>query len=137
MSDKISSLEARVKALSHFLFCFSILALFNFGVALWYFQQKSTPDWNFISVTLTIFEILLAIALVGGFWMLRGAAEEAAAKEASEVAKKVVEETARETVREWLEFRQNLLPPEHSSETDLTDMINSLGKPDDGGADAK
>jgi hypothetical protein len=108
------------------LFCFGLLAMLNLGAALWFFQQKSEPDWNFISVTLTIFEILLAGALIGGFWMLRGAAETRAAAEAREVATKVASEEARKSAIAWLELYKVARGDQDNDSTDLEDMINSL-----------
>ena len=71
IEERIDALEAKEKATRYVLGCFVLMSLFNFGVALWFFQQKTSPDWNYIAVTLTIFEVFLAIILVVGYWMLR------------------------------------------------------------------
>ena len=63
------------------------MTLLNFAMMLWYFQKQSEPDFNHISVSLTIFQIMFAIALVGGFWMSREAARNATADEAKGVAR--------------------------------------------------
>ncbi len=135
IEERVDALEARVKALLYVGLPFVAISIFNFGVAIWYFQQKSKPDWNFISVTLTIFEMLLAIALVGGFWMLRGAAETAAAKEAKSVATEVAEKAARTSALQWLELAKTAQSDTNSDNTDLTDMINSFGEAKTGGKD--
>lgn len=125
--DRLKGAEAKIKMLQWVGLPFVGLALFNLGVTLWYFQQKSEPDWNFISVTLTIFEVLLAIALIGGFWMLRSAAEQAAAKEARQVATRAAEEAARKSLLQWMELLEDIKNDTDGEDSDLTNMMNSMG----------
>lgn len=124
-----------MKAIQYVGLPFVGLTILNMGVALWFFQQDPVPDWNFIAVTLTIFEMLLAIALVGGFWMLRGAAQSAAAKEAKGVAVEVAEEAARKSALQWLEVAKTAQSDTNGTSDDLTDMINSFGESKTGGDD--
>lgn len=133
LEDRVNSLEAKVKAFQYVGLPFVGLSILNMGVALWFFQQDPMPDWNFIAVTLTIFEMLLAVALVGGFWMLRGAAESAAAKEAKSVATEVAEKTARKSALQWLDLLKSTQIDTNSENTDMEAMLNSLGNDKVGG----
>lgn len=133
MNDEINALKAHVKCLYHLLFCFLVLAVLNFACALVFFQMEANPNWDFIAVTLTIFEILLAGALIGGFWMVRGAAEKRAADEARVVATDVASKVARERALAWLEVFKSAQGEQNNSTTDLTDMINFMGADQNGG----
>lgn len=82
-------------------------------------------DWNFISVTLTIFEVFLVVALAGGFWMLRGAAQDAARKEATEVAGPIAESVARKAALQWARVVSTSMSGDTDSH-DLDSMIDSF-----------
>lgn len=56
-----------------------------------------------LSLSFTIFTVVLAIAAVFGFWTIRGAAIKAAEKAAKEEAKEQAEKTAERIAKEWIE----------------------------------
>jgi len=115
-----------------------LVTLVNLAMMLWYFQKQSEPDYNYISVSLTVFQIMFAIALVGGFWMLRAAARDSAADEAKGVARQIAEEEARrvaeETAREearnatlkWIKLTSNSGINLQDDNRQLHDMMNLL-----------
>lgn len=89
MEKRITNLEAVVDAHKYIILVLTMLTLVNFGFSLWYLQQKTKPDWDFIAVTLTIFEILLAILVAGGYWLFRQHVEKAATDEAGRIAESI------------------------------------------------
>jgi hypothetical protein len=124
MEERIQALEARLCAVTHFLGWFAAVALVNLVASLWYFQSGAREDWNFIAVTLTIFEVFLIVALAGGFWMLRGAAQAAAKSEAQVIAADVAEDVARRSFLDWQSLTAASTPMGDSH--DLNKMIESL-----------
>lgn len=135
MEDRVQAVEAKLCAVTHFLLWIGLISAFNFGVALWYFQLSAHVEWNSIAVTLTIFEMFLVIALAGGFWMLRGAAQDAASKTAKEISIPIAEEAARKAALGW--FGLAAASASNSANTgdseDLDSMIRSLS--DNGGGE--
>lgn len=133
LDKRLSAIEARLLALVCVGGFFALLMLINLGVSLWYFQQNPKPDWDFIAVTLTIFEIFLVIALIGGFWMLRSAAQEAARAEARKIVPRVAERDVRRNFLDWQNFTEPLEDNEEDS-TSVQDMVDSFSEDDEDGA---
>ena len=144
---RLEGAESRIYTLQCLSVVLAIATVVNLFLLLLYFQKKSEPDWDFISVTLTIFEILLALALVGGFWMVRGAAQRAAAEEARLVtketalaAKKAAEDVARIAVRRqmlrWDNFMRKF-PDSTSAESGehVSDLVDEMRSKERGGRD--
>lgn len=108
LEERLQVLEARLPLITFVGGPFLVLNLINLGVSLWYFQQDPKPDWDFIAVTLTVFEIFLVVALIGGFWTLRSAAQVAARTEARKIAREVAEKEARTSILAWADLLDNL-----------------------------
>ena len=127
MEDRVKAIEAKLAAVIHFLVWVGVISMLNLGATLWYFQLSDDVDWNFIAVTLTIFEVFLVIALAGGFWMLRGAAQSAAEAEAKKVAEPVAYEVARRTALQYSGLAESVAGQASKADSrDLEDMIDSL-----------
>ncbi|MEK9878305.1 MAG: hypothetical protein VW474_00810 [Paracoccaceae bacterium] len=138
MSEEIRAIRNDISRISWFLCGCIIVTLLNFAMMLWYFQKQSEPDFNYISVSLTIFQIMFAIALVGGFWMFREAARNAAADEAKGVAREIAEqealriaeekarEEARKTTLRWLKLTSNSRINLQDDNQQLHEMMNLL-----------
>ena len=94
MSEDMRAIRNDISCISWFLYGWIIVSLLNFAMILWYFQKQSEPDFNDNSVSLTNFQIMFVIALVGRFWMFREAAHNAAADEAKGVAREIAEKEA-------------------------------------------
>jgi hypothetical protein len=127
MEDRVKAIEAKLAAVIHFLGWVGVISILNLGATLWYFQLSDDVDWNFVAVTLTIFEVFLVIALAGGFWMLRGAAQSAAEAEAKKVAEPVAYEVARRTALQYSGLAENVARQASKADSrDLENMIESL-----------
>lgn len=74
--------DARDTAWMVLIFTFACLGL-NF-LAISNMAKFDTVDWNPISLSLTVLQILLAMIAFAGFWMLRNVARDAATKAAKE-----------------------------------------------------
>lgn len=112
MDNRVNKLEKSLTETRYILIIMTFVSILNIGAALSFFQAWPKPDWDYIAITLTIFEIFLAIAAVAGFWTLRGITKERAEEVAEDVAmtesRKIATEEAKKAAIEQL---QNTIPP--------------------------
>lgn len=134
MEKRISDLETDVHAYKYISVALAAFTLANFGISLWYLQQKTEPDWDFIAVTLTIFELLIAILLVGGYWLFRQHVEKAATDEANEIATEVASRVAGETVLQHLRTLQPAFTS-NGGNASMQEMMDALDETNTTGGD--
>lgn len=112
-----------------------IIGIFAIGLLVLHWNSGSNePDISYISASITILQTFIGIAALGGFWLIRGAAIEQAAKTATETVEKLDDEimetaklTARRAATDWL----NDYYGRNASGSDSYDIARALDDDDD------
>lgn len=134
MERRLERLESLQKAQQYTLIVVFFAAFLNFGFIL-FVSQKISDDipYDFISFSLTVVQLFLAIAVVGGFWLLRGAAKDRAEEVAVETVEPIIEKAsedakyiARRTALEYLQTLEN-----GSGTSSTSDFMSALDGSDD------
>lgn len=97
----------------HFSFSTLVVAttIINFSITFfWVFQSGSDPEMDFVSLSLTIFQMFFAVLAVAGFWIVRGTAKRSAQEAAIEHVNKelmsMIEKEITRTLQKYLETLQ-------------------------------
>lgn len=134
-ADRTQQLERRYEIVCYILSALILLQLFSaFGIAYLFAKNSADPEPDAIAVSLTILEILLAVAFGVGFWMIRSHVKDQAREQAEETAEKVAVPVARRTTIDWL--TENVPGAASSADMDLTALMQAL-EPKGGDDDAQ
>lgn len=86
-----------------FLIVLGLFTMLNTFVIVTEVHSHSDPQWNFISVSLTIMEMFLVIVAFGGFWLVRRDAVGRAEDVARDEARKCVQQMSTDVVSKQLQ----------------------------------
>lgn len=109
-----------------------VLGLVNlFLIVLLWNVSGQVSDIDSLSVSITVLEMFLAVVALGGFWVIRGSAREAAATEARDIAKSQAEQIARQTALDYV----NAIVGTKSNETAINSVTDLMQALDEEGGD--
>ncbi|TNE47796.1 MAG: hypothetical protein EP341_09095 [Sphingomonadales bacterium] len=118
-----------------------VISIFDlFLILLLWNVSGGLEDVDSLAVSITVLEVFIAIAAIGGFWTLRSSARDAAAEEArsisEEVSKREVKEIAAPVARRAMIEYLALLEQKTGTEATTDGIIDMMQALDDGGSDA-
>lgn len=124
METRLRKLEKIVAQQSYMLWILMFVLILNTAAILLLWNQKGSPDFDHIAVSLTVFQMLFGIAALYGFWALRGLTRE----KAEEVAELEIQKIAPPLIRrEVEEFKRTFGREDPISEGDVDAMVAAAG----------
>lgn len=123
MDERLKKLERNVEQQGYLLLILMVLLIVDTAALLILWGEKGDAKFDHIAVSLTVFQIMFAIAAVYGFWALRGLTRE----KAEDVAKDEVARLVPPLVRRQVQADLQSLPRDTISDVEISEIVNATG----------
>lgn len=105
-----------------------VLVIVDTAAILLLWNEKGTPDFDHIAVSMTVFQTLFGIAALYGFWALRGLTKEKAEEVAEQELRKIAPPIIRRIVDEAMQAYGSDAP---ISDKKVAGMMDELDRKED------
>lgn len=133
MESRIKKLERNGSQQGFFLLILMVVLLIDTAGILLLWQQEGAPQFDHIAVSLTVFQIMFAVAAVYGFWALRGLTIE----KSEEVAEREFKKIAPPLIARLMQENLQAMGVDTISEDNVRQMVDAIAQAGEEGENGK